>query len=232
VAQAVILDMDGLMLDTEPISLAAWQTAAADLGYDLHASIYDRMIGLGHAAARDLLRREFGEACPVHDLAAAARRGYEAALDLDGVPRKPGLEPFLQFLYGRGLARAVATSTETALAERKLRKAGILDYFEVVVGGDQVARGKPEPDIFLRAAERLGHSPGECLAVEDSAPGVRAAVAAGMRVVLVPDRTEPAAETRALACAVTESLAGAIEVVERLLDAALRADREGDAPGR
>jgi beta-phosphoglucomutase-like phosphatase (HAD superfamily) len=112
----------------------------------------------------------------------------------------------------------VATSTETALATRKLRQAGVLDYFEVVIGGDEVSRGKPEPDIFLLAAERLGSHPDDCLVLEDSGPGLHAAVAAGMRVILVPDRAEPAAEMRALAYAVTESLAEARTVIERLLD--------------
>lgn len=217
-ALAVILDMDGLMLDTEPISLGAWRAAAADLGYDLDPSTYDRMIGLGHAAALDLLSREFGDACPVDDLAAAARLRYEVALAEGGVPHKAGLKPFLQFLDERRLAKAVATSTETALATRKLRQAGVLDYFEVVVGGDQVSRGKPEPDIFLLAAERLGSLPGDCLVLEDSDPGLRAAAAAGMRVILVPDRTEPAADTRSLAYAVAGSLDVARTVIERLLD--------------
>jgi HAD superfamily hydrolase (TIGR01509 family) len=218
VGLAVILDMDGLMLDTEPISLGAWQAAAADLGYDLDSSTYDRMIGLGHAAALELLRRTFGDACPIDDLAARARQGYELALEAGGIPHKPGLEALLRFLDDRRLPRAVATSTETALATRKLRQAGVLDYFEVVIGGDEVSRGKPEPDIFLLAAERLGSHPDDCLVLEDSGPGLHAAVAAGMRVILVPDRAEPAAEMRALAYAVTESLAEARTVIERLLD--------------
>jgi HAD superfamily hydrolase (TIGR01509 family) len=218
VSLAVIFDMDGLMLDTEPISLGAWQAAAADLGYGLDLSTYDRMIGLGHAAALDLLRREFGDACPIDELAAAARQKYEVALDAGGVPHKPGLEALLRFLDDRRLPRAVATSTETALATRKLRQAGVLDYFEVVVGGEQVSRGKPEPDIYLLAAERLGSHPGDCLVLEDSGPGLRAAIAAGMRVILVPDRTAPEADTRALAYAVADSLAAARPVIERLLD--------------
>jgi HAD superfamily hydrolase (TIGR01509 family) len=221
-ALAVILDMDGLMLDTEPISLGAWRAAAADLGYDLDPSTYGRMIGLGHAAALDLLRREFGDACPIDDLASAARQGYEAALDAGGIPHKPGLEPFLRFLDDRRLPRAVATSTAAALARHKLRRAGVLGYFEVVVGGDDVSRGKPDPDIFLLAAERLGLRPDDCLVLEDSEPGLRAAVAAGMRVILVPDRTEPAADARAIAYAVTDSLDTARTVIERLLDEASR----------
>jgi HAD superfamily hydrolase (TIGR01509 family) len=214
----VIFDMDGLMLDTEPISLLAWQAASAELGYDLDAATYDRMIGLGHAAALDVLRRHFGHACPVDALEAAAQVKYRAALDTDGVPLKPGLSALLRFLDDREVPKAVATSTETTLATDKLRRAGVLEHFEVVIGGDQVSRGKPAPDIFLLAARHLGLRADRCLVLEDSAPGARAAAAAGMRVVIVPDRVAPPPDTRDLAYAVADSLIEARAVIERWLD--------------
>jgi HAD superfamily hydrolase (TIGR01509 family) len=214
----VIFDMDGLMLDTEPISLVAWQAASAELGYELDAATYDRMIGLGHAAALDVLRRHFGDACPIDTLSAAAQVKYRAALDADGVPLKPGLSALLRFLDDRQVQKAVATSTETALATDKLRRAGVLDPFEVVIGGDRVRRGKPAPDIFLLAARHLGLHADRCLVLEDSAPGARAAAAAGMSVVIVPDRVAPAPDTRALALAVADSLVAARAIVERWLD--------------
>ena len=133
------------------------------------------------------------------------------------MPHKPGLVTFLEYLHARRVPRAVATSTATAIATDLLERAGVRHHFTVIVGGDQVERGKPAPDIFLAAATRLGSPPDECLVLEDSGPGIRAAAAAGMRPILVPDRSEPAPEVRQLAYAVVGSLADAQSVIEQLL---------------
>jgi HAD superfamily hydrolase (TIGR01509 family) len=183
-ALAVILDMDGLLLDTEPISLRVWRQAALECGYELDDDTCDRMIGLGQSANREMLLGRFGD---------------------------------IQFLNERDIPRAVATSTATALAERKLRQAGVLTHFDIVVGGDLVSRGKPDPDIFLMAASRLRHRPQDCAVLEDSAPGIRAAAAAGMRSILIPDGREPSDDMRSAAHTVVESLAAAQIVIERMM---------------
>jgi HAD superfamily hydrolase (TIGR01509 family) len=213
---AVILDMDGLLLDTEPISLAAWRQAAEQLGYRLTEEVSDRMIGVSQAGNRAMLLEHFGEGLPVDALRDLAETEYRRVLDEGGVPHKPGLVTFLRFLDERQLPRAVATSTATGLAVHKLRQAGILHHFDIVVGGDQVSRGKPAPDIFLKAAEGLGHDPEHCVVLEDSAPGIQAAAAAGMRPILIPDAREPLPATRQASYAVVESLAAAAVVIDRL----------------
>jgi HAD superfamily hydrolase (TIGR01509 family) len=215
---AVIFDMDGLMLDTEPISLVAWQAAASELGYELDIRTYDRLIGLGHTAACDLLRKHFGQDCPIDALSESAMQRYRASLDAEGAPLKPGLDDLLHYLEAQRIPRAVATSTETELARDLLRLTGILDRVDLVVGGDEVESGKPAPDIFLRAATRLGHAPHACIVLEDSGPGIRAAAAAGMRSILVPDGRPPAADAAQLAYAVVESLIDAKRVIERLVN--------------
>jgi HAD superfamily hydrolase (TIGR01509 family) len=216
-ALAIILDMDGLLLDTEPISLRVWTQAARDLGYELTDAVGERMIGVGQAENKAMLLRHFGAACPVDELAALAQAHYRVALESGGVPHKPGLTDFLGFLDERRIPRAVATSTATELASHKLRQAGVLHHFAIVVGGDQVSRGKPAPDIFLEAAARLGQRPRDCVVLEDSGPGIRAAVAAGMHAILIPDGREPAVETRAAANAVVESLSAARVLIEQLI---------------
>ena len=214
---AIILDMDGLMLDTEPISLRIWQEAAVELGYVLTDQICDAMIGRTAASNATQLRAHFGEAFPAAELSRLAGERYRAHLEDHGVPPKPGLEAFMAFLDDRGLARAVATSTDTRLARRKLERAGILASCSIVVGGDQVRHGKPAPDIFLMAAARLCHAPGDCVVLEDSAPGIQAAAAAGMRAILVPDCREPDEQVRRTAYATVDSLAAARTVIETLL---------------
>jgi beta-phosphoglucomutase-like phosphatase (HAD superfamily) len=101
---------------------------------------------------------------------------------------------------------AVATSSRTEHAREKLRQAGLLDRFRIVIGADQVHRPKPDPEVYLKVAEFLGVEPRSCLALEDSEYGVRAAHAAGMTVVQVPDMIQPTADLRALGHIVLESL--------------------------
>jgi HAD superfamily hydrolase (TIGR01509 family) len=214
---AVIFDMDGLMLDTERIALVVWRQAAADLGFTLDDEVAERMVGRTSATNRLMLQMHFGEAFSYDELSTLADSRYRETLDRDGVPRKDGLIELLDFLESRHIARAVATSTARDLARHKLDQAGVAGYFDVVVGGNEVTHGKPAPDIFLRAAERLGKLPAECVVLEDSGPGIQAASTAGMVPILIPDRGRmPPPETRARAAFVVESLSAAQPIIERL----------------
>lgn len=215
---ALILDMDGLMLDTERISLRVWKQAAQDLGHELDEETCERMIGISQAGNREMLRGRLGSEFPVDDLIRLAQARYREVLDADGVPLKPGLLDFIQFLDERRIPRAVATSTATELAMHKLQQAGVLRHFEIVVGGDVVSRGKPAPDIFLEAARRLERRPDDCVVLEDSGPGIQAAAAAGMKPILIPDGREPSAEARRAAFAVVASLAAAKAVIAAMMD--------------
>jgi HAD superfamily hydrolase (TIGR01509 family) len=219
-ALAVILDMDGLMLDTEPVALRAFRSASRVLGCEFGDELFDRLLGLNARSARELLARHYGEGFPLDTFVQEVQQHYEAFLRSEGVPHKPGLAEFLRFLDERAIPRAVATSTGTAAAADILARAGVAHHFEIVVGGDQVRQGKPAPDIFLEAAARLGRRASECAVLEDSEPGIRAAAAAGMKPILIPDTRVPTPEMRACAHAVVDSLAAARAVVERLLEEA------------
>ncbi len=199
------------------MSLRAWREAATSLGYDLTDELCDRMVGRTAQANIEALARHFGAGFPGPALAEAAGLCYRRLLAAEGVPHKPGLLEFLRFLDARAVPRAVATSTATALAREKLDRAGVLPFLDVVVGGDRVSRGKPAPDIFLAAAGLLGFEPASCLVLEDSEPGIRAAAAAGMRGVLIPDGRPPGDDARRIAHVVVESLAGAQAVIEQLI---------------
>jgi HAD superfamily hydrolase (TIGR01509 family) len=149
---------------------------------------------------------------PIADIEAAKARYLRDMLE-PGPPLKPGLLPLLDGLEALRLPLAVASATARAEIERRLAGVSLLRRFDAVVGGDEVARGKPAPDLFLLAAGRLGARPADCLVLEDSEAGVRAAAAAGMAVVMVPDLVEPSPSVRALAEAVLPSLAEALEIV-------------------
>jgi HAD superfamily hydrolase (TIGR01509 family) len=215
---AVIFDMDGLMLDTERIALGVWRQAAADLGFTLDDDVAERMVGRTSATNRLMLQMQFGETFSYDELSVLADTRYRETLDRDGVPRKDGLVELLDFLESRDIPRAVATSTARDLARHKIEQAGVARYFDVVVGGNEVTHGKPAPDIFLRAAERLGKLPAECVVLEDSGPGIHGASAAGMVTILIPDGGRvPLPETRARAAFVVESLSAAQPIIEQLI---------------
>ena len=189
--RAVIFDMDGLMLDTEPLAARAWAEAAQAMGIAFDPGVTARLIGRNHADCRALLRAHHGESYPVESLMDRWLVAYDAIVACEGVAIKPGLIELLDWLETRDVAKAVATSTRRSRALAKLEHTGLLPRFGAVVGGDEIARGKPAPDIFIAAAERLGAAPEQCVVLEDSEPGVHAALAGGMTPIMVPDLHAP-----------------------------------------
>jgi HAD superfamily hydrolase (TIGR01509 family) len=204
--EAVIFDMDGLMLDTEAPALRAWQHAASVCGREFDLDLCRRMIGRNFGDCVALIRERHGADYPVDALTRAWAADYDAIVAAEGISLKPGLTEILDLLDERGVALAVATSTRRQRACAKLDQVGLLHRFAALVGGDEVARGKPAPDIFIAAAARLGVGPSDCVVLEDSEPGIIAAAAAGMIPVMVPDLHPPSAELLARGPLVLASL--------------------------
>ncbi|HQR11037.1 MAG TPA: HAD family phosphatase [Casimicrobiaceae bacterium] len=191
---AVIFDMDGLMLDTESLGRETWRVAADAVGVEFDPDLLPAMIGRNYRDCRQMLRERYGPAYPVEELTAACLATFDAIVARDGIAQKPGLPELLDWLERENVVRAVATSTRRDRAEAQLTRQGLLSRFATLVGGNEVDRGKPEPDIFLLAAERLDVAATDCVVLEDSEPGVRAALAAGMMPIMVPDLQGPSAE--------------------------------------
>ncbi|MEO8345330.1 MAG: HAD family phosphatase [Betaproteobacteria bacterium] len=188
---AVIFDMDGLMLDTESLGPRTWRDAAAAIGVDFDLGLLPSMIGRNYRDCREMLRAQYGPAYPVEQLTAECLATFDAIVAREGIAQKPGLRELLDWLEREQVVRAVATSTRRDRAEAQLTKQGLLARFAILVGGNEVDRGKPEPDIFLLAAARLDVAAADCVVLEDSEPGVRAALAAGMIPIMVPDLHGP-----------------------------------------
>jgi HAD superfamily hydrolase (TIGR01509 family) len=206
---AVILDMDGLLLDTEPLAMRAWRNAAACAGLAFDDVLARAMIGRNWADCCTLARSHYAAGDPVDALLDGWLASYDAIVAREGVALKPGVHALLDWLDRESIARAVATSTRRARAQRKLEQAGLWTRMDALVGGDEVARGKPAPDIVVAAASRLRVGPGECVVIEDSEPGVEAALAAGATPVMVPDLVPPSQALRAKGVTVLTSLAEA-----------------------
>jgi HAD superfamily hydrolase (TIGR01509 family) len=204
-AHAVVFDMDGLILDNEPIYRDAMIAAAADVGYDLTLGLYLTMVGLSTEATRTVLSEHFGKLFDCDGFwTVASRRFHEMAVSR--LRLKAGVIELLNVLDDIGLPRAVATSSSREDARRALTKCGLLDRFQAVVAHGDYARGKPNPDPFLKAAERLGVEPARCLALEDSYNGIQAASNSGMMTIMVPDLLPATAEMEKLCICVVQDL--------------------------
>lgn len=183
--------MDGLMLDTEPLYRSAWKQAAAECGFLLSDEIYAHIVGRTAADAEAVLADAFGSGFALPDFRVLRDQFEAQTFGAGPLPKKPGLDGLLDLLESRNIPRAVATSTKRQRALRQLEALGLLQRFSAVAAGDEVASGKPAPDIFLLAARRLGVEPSACLVLEDAEAGIVAANRAGMLVYLVPDLNTP-----------------------------------------
>jgi HAD superfamily hydrolase (TIGR01509 family) len=183
---AIICDMDGLLIDSEGLSTEAWQRALAPYGVALDDATVADMFGLRIDEDARLLIAQFHLAATVAELV-AAKNARMLELVRAGLQPLPGARELVAWLVDRRVPYALATSGLADYAAACLAAVGLGDAFAIRVTGDQVAHGKPAPDIFLEAARRLDLPPAGCLVLEDAPNGVAAAVAAGMPVIAVPN---------------------------------------------
>jgi len=214
--QAVVFDMDGLLFDTEVLYRDAVLAVAREDGVDLPLELYLRAIGLTHEATRDLLAGHFGPDFDFERLWGASAKRFHQMITTQRY-LKAGVEELLDALDAAGLRRAIATSSSHASVQRNLKHHGMVDRFHAIVANGDYARSKPNPDPFLTAAGRLGVAPSDCLALEDSYNGIRAASASGMMTIMVPDLLHPTEEMHGLCLRIARDLH---EVRELLLPAA------------
>ncbi len=204
--QAVIFDVDGLMLDTEILARRAWDRAMADWHLTIPDSTYAKLVGRRVDDVGKIIAEEMGAQVPFDEIARRKNEYLDESIASNGIPIKEGLLELLDWLDERRISKAVASSTHRPVLLRKLALTGLVGRFTVMVCGDEIAQGKPAPDIFLAAARHLQVAPSECIVLEDSEPGIIAANAAGMIPILVPDQIKPSAEAVALAFRVLPSL--------------------------
>lgn len=211
--EAVLFDMDGLLLDTEVIYIAAMQASARSVGRDMPLGFCHSMIGVPGHDCNLMIERYFGEGFNLADYRAHFSIHIRRLLNA-GIPLKPGAVELLDFLAERRLPIAVATSANRSTAEHHLGKAGLLDRFQALATRDDVQHAKPHPAVYLEAARRLGVAPEHCVAFEDSNIGLRAAHAAGAMAFMVPDILQPEPAVRAKCRGVLPSLHEALTLLQ------------------
>lgn len=209
---AVLFDMDGLMLDSERAIIACLDAAARAQGHVFPSSLWLAMVGNSDVVCRKLLHAHLDVAA-IDALLADAHARYDVVVDA-GVPHRPGVLPLLAWLQAKAIPRAVGTSTKRPLALRKLQAAGLLACFDTVCTSSDVAQPKPAPDIYLLAASTLAVNPARCVVLEDSPTGVRAALAAGMTPIQIPDMLPICENTRMLGHRIVASLFDAQQLLE------------------
>jgi HAD superfamily hydrolase (TIGR01509 family) len=196
--------MDGLLIDSERLERRVWRVAAIEHGIEMSDERFASFVGHPSDEGERMLRGYYGETFDVAGFRESCRRGIREIMEREGVGLRPGAREWLAFVAGLGIPLAVATSSGPRLMNERL--GDLQSHFAAVVTRADVARGKPFPDLYLEAARRLGVPPTECLALEDSPTGARAALAAGMPVVVIPDLVALPDELRSEVTAVLGSL--------------------------
>jgi len=189
--QAAVFDMDGLLLDTERVCMQAFEKACQELSLTFVKSAYLKIIGRNAKGIEEAIMSHYAPYTEYAPLRKAWMDGYWPIVENEAIAVKRGVIDLLEWLKSESIPIAVATSTHQKLAATKLRLAGIDHYFKHISSGCEVKQGKPHPEIFLLAAQRLNIAPEKCLAFEDSSNGVISALAAKMQVYQIPDLVIP-----------------------------------------
>jgi len=230
---AVICDMDGLLLDTERLSAASFAAVAALHHVPEPDFIFPQLIGRSRHDHLQIFTRHLPPGLDPLAFDTAWKAAFQDML-ADHVPVKPGAEAMLAYLKDRDVPLGLATSSAHDKALTYLERAGLLPYFDALVGGDEIRASKPAPDIYREAVHRLGVTPAAALAFEDSDNGVRSAHAAGIPVVQIPDLAVPSPEVLALGHMTATSLADAAAKLDWPgfpgIDGLLGIDKGANAP--
>ena len=207
--EAVVFDMDGTLIDSEAVFRAALFRACTDLGFEMTDAIHAKILGSTADHTKQVLTDTYGAAFPFLQFYDCCAGHVQNAFEETPIRTKPGAEELIRFLDKRNVPMAFATSSRLVNASSHLKLVGFLPFFQTLVTREDVTFPKPHPEPYLTAAQRLRIDPARCIAFEDSATGARAAVAAGMRTILVPDLQRPADDIASLCTLVLDSLADA-----------------------
>lgn len=213
--KGVISDMDGVILDTEKLYVRFWCEAADFYGYPMENWHALSIRSMARPFAIERLKGYFGEDFDyyaVHDKRIELMDKY---IEENGIEAKKGAKALLSYLKDNGYRIALATATGIERTEKYLKQQELYEFFDEIVCASMVKHGKPEPDIYLYAAEKLGLAPQECIALEDSQNGIKSASSAGCKTVMVPDLDESCDEIKPLLYDVAEGLEDVIRIINK-----------------
>ncbi len=210
---AALFDMDGLLVDSERTIMNTWIDVSNAHGVTLTTTDYLQIIGRSFAEGQVILARLIGNPDTFDAVRIRVREQLAAPEPHPKFPLKPGAFALLDALAQAGIPCAVASSSACEVIRARLDAVGVLPFFRAIAGGDEVARGKPDPAVYRLAANRLGVPAHACVAFEDSDFGAQSAAGAGASVITVPDLKAPTPEIVALSLHVLASLDDAVALV-------------------
>lgn len=187
----LVFDMDGLIFNSERVVQRSWEWSGAILGYENFGSHIYNTIGFNVKRREEYFRKHVCEDFPMDKFTLLTRERYHEIINEEGLEKKLGVEELLKYAVSEGYRVGLATSSRREHASALMEKHGLLHYFDGAVYGDMVTSGKPSPEIYIKACREIGIAPENGLALEDAPAGIRSAVAAGMRAIMVPDLVEP-----------------------------------------
>ena len=189
--KAVIFDMYGLMIDSERVTYDGYVIECGKLGLTMEEEFYKTLLGRPLPVVFEMFYDRYGRSFPMEQILKKVHAYMEERFTKEGVPVKEGLLDLLKYLKEHGYKTVVATSSNRDRVDRILDQTGLAGYFDDSICGDEVEKGKPDPDIFLKACKKAGAAPSQALVLEDSEMGIQAAASAGIPVICVPDMKYP-----------------------------------------
>ena len=214
--EAIVFDMDGLLFDSERIVQRSWEEAGNQLGLKHMGETIYHTLGMNLAGRNHYFRNTIAKDFPCEEFAKQARIWFYKIVNEEGLPMKNGARELLEYGKANGYRMAIATSSRREYALKNLKAAKIYDFFDAGVFGDMVQHAKPDPEIYLKACDSIGAAPANCIALEDAPAGIRAAYAAGMKPIMIPDLVAPTPEIEALLYETCDTLLGVIGILEKL----------------
>lgn len=214
--ETIIFDMDGLMIDTEIVYFKMYKKAVNDFGGDIDLDFFRQVIGKPEWYDRKMLVDKFGESFPVDEVIRRMHVYSDEHFKDNGVDIKEGIVELLSYLKGKGIKMIIASSSKRRRVNQVLKDTGFDAYIQEAVCGDEVTKGKPDPEAFLKAAERMGSVPSACLVLEDSEAGIEAAHRAGIKVICVPDLKQPDEKHVGWAYRLVKSATEIVPIIEEL----------------
>lgn len=213
--EALIFDMDGLIFDSERIVQRSWNITGEILGYGQIGEHIYHTLGFNVNRRETYFKSVFGEDFPMDRFNELTRKTFWEIVDREGIAIKTGVIELMDYAKERGLKMVVATSSRREYSTRLLTDEGIMDYLDGCVFGDMVTHAKPDPEIYLKAAEIAGVNPGNCIALEDAPSGILSSYGAGMKPVMVPDLAVPSEDILNKLYFKADTLLDVISLLER-----------------
>lgn len=215
IIRGVIFDMDGTMIDTEKIKENGWMYAGDCQNIIIDDKILSEIRGTNKEYCKEFINRKFKNV-NFDKLYNDRNEFIERNINSNGIKMKNGLIEILQFLKNNNYKIAVASSSEEETIRRYLANINILDFFDVIIGGDMVKNGKPNPEIYLKAVQLLNIPKEQCIGIEDSNSGILSVHRAGLKAIMIPDLEQPTKEVKNILYAKLDSLVEVIKVLQNM----------------